>query len=733
MIPLAAVAGALLAIALGGEPTGNAIADVVLRALWGGATVAATVRARRVAWIGATTVVAVAGSPFALGALVLAAGSVIVDRRNRVVAAAIGMLLVAGLLRLDGPETHGVTALVGGLATLIVAVSAYRRERRSVRRRWRRGAAAAVVAGLVVVVGFGLAALTARREVSAGTAAARAGIAALRAGDQQAAAQRFAAAERRFRSARAAVRAPWALPARVTPLLAQQAVALDHATAAGANVARTAAATALEASVDSVKVVDGAVDLAAVSALVPPLERAQRATTDALITLSESDSPWLITPLSTRLDQLRDELNRASGQIDTSLRVARTAPGLLGAGGPRTYFLAIVTPSELRGSGGIIGSFGEIRAEGGKLSLRRIGRVSELIQASTEDARAAVLPAPYRDLYETLRPERFWQNATASPHFPTAASTMAAMYPVSGGGPVHGVIAVDPLALAALLEVVGPVDVPGLGRLTSANAAELLLKDQYVRFGPDDDRSRVDALGAAAAGVWAKLTTGTLPPPSDLARVLSPATRARHLQLFSPAPAEQALFRQIGAAGELPVASPDALTVVTQNGNPSKVDVFLRRSYVYDLKVDPVSGEAEGSLTIHLENTAPRGEGPSVLLGPVRPDRPPPGDNRLGLWVYSALGFDGGTVDGQPLSLAAGTEQGLNVYTNVVTVPAGGTVTVVVRLRGTLDLGEGYRLRLGLQPTASPDRAEVRIRMGDGRPIARAFPLDQPRSLYVSR
>lgn len=733
MIPLAAVAGALLAVALGGEPTGEAVADVVLRALWGGATVAATVRARRVAWIGATTVVAVAGSPFGLAGLVLAAASVIVDRRSRVVAAAVGLLLVAGLLLLDGPETHGATALVGGLTTLIVAVSAYRRERRPVQRRWRRAAAAVAVAGLVVLVGFGLAALSARRSVSAGTSEARAGIAALRAGDQQAAAQRFAAAERRFRAARAAVRAPWALPARVTPLLAPQAVALDRATAAGANVAKTAAATALEASVDNVKVVGGAVDLAAVSALVPPLERAQRATADALITLGESDSPWLVTPLSARLDQLRDELNRARDQIDTSLRVARTAPGLLGAEGPRTYFLAIVTPSELRGSGGIIGNFGEIRAEGGKLSLRRIGRVSELIQASTEDARTAVLPAPYRDLYETLRPERFWQNATASAHFPTAASTMVAMYPVSGGGPVDGVVAVDPLALAALLEVVGPVDVPGLGRLTSANAAELLLKEQYVRFGPDDDRSRVDALGAAAAGVWSKLTTGTLPPPSDLARVLGPVTRGRHLQLFSPAPAEQALFRQIGAAGELPVAEPDALTVVTQNGNPSKIDVFLRRSYVYDLQVDPVSGEAQGTLTIRLENTAPRGDGPSVLLGPVRPDRPPPGDNRLGVWVYSALGFDGGTVDGQPLLLAAGAEQGLNVYVNVLTVPAGRTVTVVVRLRGTLDLAEGYRLRLGVQPTATPDRAEVRVRVGGRPPVERSFVLDQPRTIYVER
>lgn len=600
------------------------------------------------------------------------------------------------------------------------------------KRRLRR---AALLLGLLIVlagVGLAVATLQARADVAAGTQAARDGIAALRAGNQPAAVAQFAAAEDRFREARRAVRAPWARPATVVPLLAQQARALDRATGAGADVAAAAEATARDASVDDVTMTEGRVDLAAVRALVPPLKRAHAATTRAQAKLRSADSRWLLPPLAERIDRLGAELDRAADQLGTSLQVARTAPALLGGDRPRTYFLAIVTPSELRGSGGIVGSFGEIRAEGGKLWLSRIGRVSELIDASQDVDRASLLDPEYLELYKTLSPQTYWQNVTASPHFPTAAAAMAALYPASGGSAVDGVVAVDPIALAALLEVVGPVEVAGLGRLTGANAADLLLREQYVRFG-DDDRSRIDALGLAAAQTWHKLTSGTLPPPTELAQALGPAARGRHLQLYSPDAREQSLFRRIGATGELPVAEPDALAVVTQNGNPSKVDVFLRRSYVYDVRVDPATGEADGTLTIRLENTAPRGDRESVLLGPVKPDRPPPGDNRLGVWVYSALGYDGGTVDGQPLMLAAGTERGLNAYVNVLTVPAGATVTVVVRLRGMLDLTNGYRLRLGVQPTATPDRAEVRVRVG-GRPaVERSYVLDQPRTIYLKR
>ena len=51
---------------------------------------------------------------------------------------------------------------------------------------------------------------------------------------------------------------------------------------------------------------------------------------------------------------------------------------------------------------------------------------------------------------------------------------------------------------------------------------------------------------------------------------------------------------------------------------------------------------------------------------------------------YSPLALTGVTLDGEPTGLAVGEEQGWNVYSDYVDIPAGGSATFEVQLAGTV-------------------------------------------------
>src|SRR6202035_2533486 len=89
-----------------------------------------------------------------------------------------------------------------------------------------------------------------------------------------------------------------------------------------------------------------------------------------------------------------------------------------------------------------------------------------------------------------------FQDVTYSPDFPTVGKVISQMYPQAGGDQIDGVLALDPDALSALLRFTGPINVAGLPTpLTAANAADVLLRQQYLSFpAREQQTSRHDFL-----------------------------------------------------------------------------------------------------------------------------------------------------------------------------------------------------------------------------------------------
>jgi hypothetical protein len=425
-------------------------------------------------------------------------------------------------------------------------------------------------------------------------------------------------------------------------------------------------------------------------------------------------SGWLVAPLQQDLATLEERLVRAGEQARPLAAAIRVLPGMLGRDGPRRYFVALQTPSELRGAGGFIGSYAELTVSGGRLQLTRLGRIGEL-NPPAGTTYSLDGPIDYLARYDRFGPRRYVQNATLSPDFPSDAAVIEQLYPQAGGLPVDGVIGVDPVALARLLAVTGPVRVPNWPVPIGAdNAEQVLLHDQYLHLGGE---AREELPLQVARAVFDALVATGVRDWGEAVATLAPAVRGRHLMVHAVRPDEQAAIAAVGLAGAMGPVRGDYLQVVTQNGGENKIDWYLRRAVTYRAEVDPATGAARATVSITLTNTAPAtGVPPIVIGGDGSPY--PAGVNRLYLSVYSPLGFDGATLDGRPLPMQSERELARNVFSQFLSVGPGQRVRVVVHLVGTLRPGP-YRLDVGRQPTVAPDTLAVEVRDRAGRVLVR--------------
>ena len=488
-------------------------------------------------------------------------------------------------------------------------------------------------------------------------------------------------------------------------------------TGVGADLAARAGRVTTRVS-EQLQVVDGGIDLdeldplgAELTASIDALDRA------ATALRTPSAERWTPGFVRARTRRLAHRVAAAADDARLLRRGVALAPELLGEGGPRRWLLVIDTPAEQRAAGGHIGNYGELITENGAIRLDRFGRFSEIYRGQRpEDVTLSPDLAEAFARYGDVGITRFIQNGLQTPDFAIDAAALEELYPQLGGRPVTGTIAVDPTAIAALLEVTGPITVPSWPEpITAENAERVLYFEQYKTFQPLEDGTelRVDFLGEVARTLVERLTTGQLGSPSALVRVLAPMVDAGHLQVHSGDAAEQAFLVDAGLADTMPALDgSDVVRVATRNATQSKLEWFLHRSVSYEPVFDPETGHVDARLEVTLRNDAPAGGLPGYILGGTSrdPQFPPRGYSRLAVTIYSPLDLDGATLDGAPLEMTDERHLGYHAYAALVVVPPQSSIILALDLRGAVAPDQTYRLVVGNQPQVHPDELTIRVR-----------------------
>jgi hypothetical protein len=726
LVVAAAVGGALA----GCHPSGTPVVDEIYAAAFAAAVTWAAARAPRgtLLWLGMLAVVMSRGWLLvpALAALLLAFAGVWPRRPNAILGALSGAFAVQVVLRWPPAGFHGATALVAVAATGPCLVCAVRTLSPPARRRVRRWTFGLVILAIVLSIPAAVGALLAHSDVSQGIAQAEGALGSIGNGTTAYGAAQLQAASTDFASAASNADSWWTAGARLVPVVAQQRQAVGQASAVARDVTATAAQQAAGIHYQQLRYSDGQLDLGRVSALAGPVAIVNDELTSATADLRSLQSGWLVSPVQSRLDQLDTKVFRAQAQTSVAAQLVQAAPSLLGGDGVRHYFIAFMTPAESRGLDGLIASYGELTADQGRLTLTRSGDVGELSRALPLNGGHLTGPADYLARYGAFRPQKLFQDVSYAPDLPTVAKVIQQLYPQAGGDHIDGVLALDPYGMASLIRLTGPIEVPGLGRLTAANAASVLLEGQYAvsqnqRLVHDYDQ---DALRIE----FHKLTSGSLPGPRKLSDALDPLVRQGRIEFWSFDKADQPVLSRLGLAGAFPSAGGhDLLAVTTQNAANNKIDTYLQRSISDAVTYDPTNGAVASRVTITLHNGAPAQGLPSEVTGSYTRSGLPPGTNETWLTLYSPLGLRAASVDGQSEGLSEVDELGVHAYSGYVEIPPEGSVTLTFDLVGLTTPGPRYKLHLYNQPMVLPDSDTVSVQSTPGWTVTGpgVFPSDQ--------
>lgn len=708
---ISAVAAALSAA----QPVGLGPADMVWCALLGAAIPLIASRAHRspVLWAaGVAAVVGIGGDTVAkvsaVGLLVLIGVVAVSDRRDRRVLALLGALAVQALLRGPSYGFVGLPTIVGVAALTPLMWSAYR----VAHGRERRVARTVALAALVVTLVFGAAAMVAalgsRTTLEAAADEAIAGLDLVRAGDTAAAADRFTVAAQGFEKASGGLTGVLTWGGSVVPVVGQHVEALRQVSTAGEDLAISAALTASTANYRELTADEGQVDLARVIALQGPVADSSATINDALDAVADVRSPWLVAPVSDELTRFDDRLADAGEQASLAAEGLAVAPELLGANGPRRYFVAFSTPGESRGGGGYIGAYGILTAVEGKLDLIESGSLQDLDRPPPETAYAFDPPPDWSERYGRYSVQNFLGNLGASPDWPTSAGVAGQLFPQTPGGePVDGAFYVDPAALAGLLQLTGPVTLPGRDVvLDASNVEQFLFVDQYVLIGGANPE-RSELLGDVAQATFDALTSQSLPGISDLTETLGPLVSAGHLRFSVIQPDAEAFLDRVGLSGRWGVApGVDYLSIRSDDLLANKIDSFLHRDVAVSSEVDPGSGVVRSVVTVTLRNDAPAEGLPAYVIGNT--SGLPPGTNQNLVSVYTPHDLQAVRIDGELAGYLTQREFGGLVHMAAIELPPGSTRTVTFELLGGVP-GWPYSLVVIPQATANPDHLTVRV------------------------
>ena len=447
---------------------------------------------------------------------------------------------------------------------------------------------------------------------------------------------------------------------------------------------------------------DGSINLDQIAAVAPALDHGVSDVDAATSRIVRQPAKTWLSSVDRARASLVDQLQSLRQTLTAADVVAHVAPAMLGAEGPRRYFLAFQNNAEARGTGGLPGAFAILQADHGKLEFLKFEPDNTLnVEPVSLD-----FGTDYNQLYQGALTTTKYQNSNLSANFPYAAQIWVAMWQKHSGQRLDGALAIDPQAMSYLLSVTGPVTLPNGSQVSARNIVPLTESRVYAIFPTlADQNARKKYLVDVARAVSERLLVRR-EDTTALLRALGLAVSQRRLLLWSGDPATEAQLEPTAISGAIPVTTAPfvGLSIVNDGGN--KLDYYLDRSLSWTRS--GCGSVRTVTVTVTLTNNTPATGVPAFVES--RSDRHAylvqPGDSRLEVSYYATSGaqMTAVDIDGAPATAVIGSERGHPVYVIDVELPRGQTRAVTIHLREPAGVGGPIVLR---QPLVRPITVKI--------------------------
>ncbi|KQZ84204.1 hypothetical protein ASD56_09365 [Microbacterium sp. Root166] len=452
-------------------------------------------------------------------------------------------------------------------------------------------------------------------------------------------------------------------------------------------------------SISATAAAGGRIDLAPIVAQQEPITQASAALEQAAEHLEDVEAARLLPPVRDGFSEVNETVAQFVPIVSAVEDAARILPPILGSDGRRTILIMLQNNAELRTGGGITGSFVELAAEDGALTLVSQADSSEFKSSPTE---LLPVPASTTRLYGD-RVGRFVQNASMSAEFPLTAQLVSTWWERHSGVRPDVLLSVDPMVLEAILDVTGPVST-GQGELSAGELQQKLLVDPYLALDQADQNVHFREV---ATSVFARLTQGEVDVTTLAAALAQPAEEGR-IALWSAVSQEQEIIASTllaGPSARQRLAGPDAFAIYLNDATGGKMDSFLDVTITSGSEECRPDGHRDVVVAVTLASDAPADAAgfPASMTGGGHFGTAV-GDIATNVSVSAPLGsFFGGVAIGGELVPAVEVEDaGFPVTAVRVDLSPGETVTVEFRFVAA-DPGEVSPVILHTPLLSKPD------------------------------
>lgn len=273
----------------------------------------------------------------------------------------------------------------------------------------------------------------------------------------------------------------------------------------------------------------------------------------------------------------------------------------------RVFFVLLQNSDELRPGGGFLGQYAIIKIKNGEVVSSFVEDANLLDQRIT-----AKITPPYPFLRKLQLKKWGFRDSNFSPDFPTNAEKAEYFYRLAGGREkFDGVIGVNSLTFNRILEITGPIQIPGDSfTYTSADGAQKLEERVEKAYLGEDvpaelKQNRKQIMKKLAAEIIARaFTLSNIPRLAEFAQT---ELRNKDVMLYFKDPALQSMVESVHWDGSVTKDwQNDYLMLVDANMGALKTDFYIKRKL--DYTVDFTGEKPIATIVYTYQNTAPRGD-----------------------------------------------------------------------------------------------------------------------------
>jgi len=298
----------------------------------------------------------------------------------------------------------------------------------------------------------------------------------------------------------------------------------------------------------------------------------------------------ITTPLTQKFQALTNDLPNIRQKIDQARLILPLIPSFIAQDSKKTYLLLFQNSSEIRPTGGFIGSYGLLTFDQGKLLDFSV----EDIYSADGQLKGYVKPP---EPIEEFLGQNTWyfRDSNWDPDFPLSAERAEWFLNKTINRKVDGVIAINLPAVKELLNATGPIDLPDYNEeVTADNLFERAEYRSEIDFFPGSTQKK-DFLGSLAREIFDKAQTATASELLKYIEALELALVQKQVLIYLHDLDAQKLLLEQNWAGALfapnlatldnrPVLS-DYSYLVEANLGINKANYFLKRHLKHQLTI----------------------------------------------------------------------------------------------------------------------------------------------------